>query len=136
MEEVKNVDVENIQEPEGKPFIDFQSIFRALVLNWKWFIISIIICLGVAFIYLRYTTPYYQAFAKFLIKEEQNGNRGSNLRSALNLGLMSNSSGIDNEMEILRSRTLAASAVRDLKLYTTSRTEGKMLTWTLRTLNC
>ncbi|MDY6229308.1 MAG: Wzz/FepE/Etk N-terminal domain-containing protein, partial [Prevotella sp.] len=70
MEEVKNVDVENIQEPEGKPFIDFQSIFRALVLNWKWFIISIIICLGVAFIYLRYTTPYYQAFAKFLIKED------------------------------------------------------------------
>lgn len=126
MEEVKNVDVENIQEPEGKPFIDFQSIFRALVLNWKWFIISIIICLGVAFIYLRYTTPYYQAFAKFLIKEDETGGRSNNIRGSVNLGLMTNSAGIDNEMEILRSRTLAASAVRDLKLYTTYRTEGKI----------
>lgn len=126
MEEIKNLDLENIQEEEKRSTIDFQAIFRALLLNWKWFILSLIICIGAALIYLRYTTPYYQAHAKFLIKDEDNSNRRNNLQNMANLGIMSNSAGIDNEMEILRSRSLASSAVRDLKLYTTYRSEGKV----------
>ncbi|CDD18097.1 putative capsular polysaccharide transport protein [Prevotella sp. CAG:732] len=85
-----------------------------------------IICLGAAHIYLRYATPIYQAAAKLLIKEEQNGRRGNSIQSSANLGIISNSNGIDNEMEILKSRTLAQQAVYDLKLYTTYRHEGRI----------
>ena len=88
--------------------------------------LSLIISLGAAHIYLRYATPIYQAAAKLLIKEEQNGRRGNSIQNSANLGIISNSNGIDNEMEILKSRTLAQQAVYDLKLYTTYRHEGRI----------
>ena len=126
MEEIKNLELESIQENEEKSSFDFAVIYTTLILNWKWFVLSLIICLGAAHIYLRYATPIYQATAKLLIKEEQNGRRGNSIQSSANLGIISNSNGIDNEMEILKSRTLAQQAVYDLKLYTTYRHEGRI----------
>ena len=126
MEEIKNLELESIQENEEKSSFDFAVIYTTLILNWKWFVLSLIICLGAAHIYLRYATPIYQAAAKLLIKEEQNGRRGNSIQSSANLGIISNSNGIDNEMEILKSRTLAQQAVYDLKLYTTYRHEGSI----------
>lgn len=126
MEEIKNLELESIQENEEKSSFDFAVIYTTLILNWKWFVLSLIICLGAAHIYLRYATPIYQAAAKLLIKEEQNGRRGNSIASAANLGTITNSNGIDNEMEILKSRTLAQQAVYDLKLYTTYRHEGRI----------
>lgn len=126
MEEIKNLELESIQENEEKSSFDFAVIYTTLILNWKWFVLSLIICLGAPHIYLRYATPIYQAAAKLLIKEEQNGRRGNSIQSSANLGIISNSNGIDNEMEILKSRTLAQQAVYDLKLYTTYRHEGRI----------
>lgn len=126
MEEIKNLELESIQENEEKSSFDFAVIYTTLILNWKWFVLSLIICLGAAHIYLRYATPIYQAAAKLLIKEEQNGRRGNSIQNSANLGIISNSNGIDNEMEILKSRTLAQQAVYDLKLYTTYRHEGRI----------
>ncbi len=126
MEEIKNLELESIQENEEKSSFDFAVIYTTLILNWKWFVLSLIICLGAAHIYLRYATPIYQAAAKLLIKEDQNGRRGNSIQNSANLGIISNSNGIDNEMEILKSRTLAQQAVYDLKLYTTYRHEGRI----------
>ena len=126
MEEIKNLELESIQENEEKSSFDFAVIYTTLILNWKWFVLSLIICLGAAHIYLRYATPIYQAEAKLLIKEDQNGRRGNSIQSSANLGIISNSNGIDNEMEILKSRTLAQQAVYDLKFYTTYRHEGRI----------
>ena len=126
MEEIKNLELESIQENEEKSSFDFAVIYTTLILNWKWFVLSLIISLGAEHIYLRYATPIYQAAAKLLIKEEQNGRRGNSIQNSANLGIISNSNGIDNEMEILKSRTLAQQAVYDLKLYTTYRHEGRI----------
>lgn len=127
MEEIKNLDLESIQENEESSSFNFAAIYTALVLNWKWFVLSLIICLSAAHIYLRYETPIYQAMAKLLIKGDENSNRrGNSIASATNLGTISNSSGIDNEMEILKSKTLAQQAVFDLKLYVTYWHEGKI----------
>ena len=103
---------------DQKGFINLGAIYATLILNWKWFVLSLIICLGAAAIYLRYTTPMYQASAKLLIKD--NDGRSSsrnNMMNSATLGIVSNSTGIDNEMEILTSHSLAIQAVRDLKLY-------------------
>lgn len=122
-------DLETSQEQEGSSF-NFQDIYTALILNWKWFILSLIIFLGAAAIYLRYATPIYQATAKLLIKDEDNNSRmGKNaLLHSNNLGLISNSTGIDNEMVILGSSTLAEQAVKDLKLYVIYTTKGRVKT--------
>ena len=129
MEENKILDVaQATPQEEESSSINFALIYRTVVLNWKWFVLSVIICLGMAAIYLRYTTPVYQAFAKLLIKDndQQTGSRANNMLNSSTLGLISNSTGIDNEMEILASHSLAEQAVRDLKLYTTYYTVGKV----------
>ena len=128
MEENKNLGLEKVQEVAEKSFFNFQKLITTYILNWKWFLLSLIICLGLAAIKLRYSTPIYQSHAKFLVKAEDNSSSraGGNIRSMTNLGIMSNSAGLENEIEILKSRTLAADAVRDLKLYTTYTTEGRL----------
>ena len=130
MEENINQGTNNVQqELEESSSFNFRTIFTALVLNWQWFVLSIIICLSAAAIKLRYATPIYQSYAKLLIKEdEDNGRRGSRsyIANSSTLGIMSNSTGIDNEMEILKSSTLACEAVTELKLYTVYTLEGRI----------
>ncbi len=130
MEENNNLGLYNVQqESEESSSLDFKTIYTTLILNWKWFVLSIIICLGAAAIYLRYATPKYQAHARLLIKDENNyssGRSGNAVRSSATLGTISNSNGIDNEMEILKSASLAQQTVRDLKLYVTYMQKGKV----------
>lgn len=113
---------QQLQQPdEAKSAINFATIFTAVVLNWKWFVLSIVICLGLAAVYLRYATPIYQVSAKLLIKDnDQNSPNSANKNAMLNsatLGLISNSNGFDNEMEILTSHSLALQVVKDMKIY-------------------
>ena len=129
MEENKKIDatLENGIQEEASSF-DIRTIFTLFVLNWPWFLLSMFICVCGALIYLRYTAPVYQVSAKMLIKEETSNRRPSNqmLSNMQDLGFISNSAGIDNEVEILKSRILAQEAVKDLKLYTEYRSEGRI----------
>ncbi len=133
MEENKNAGQYNVQkenEAESSSF-DFRTIYTMFVLNWKWFVLSVIICLGLAVVYLKYATPTYQAHVKLLIKDDQsNTSRSAAGKSQLlmsnTLGIMSNSAGIDNEMVILGSNTLASETVKDLKLYVSYKLSGRV----------
>ena len=112
---------------EGNSSFDFATLYRTIVLNWYWFVLSLIIFGSLGAIYLRYATPMYQSTAKLLIKDESNSNRrGSSLQNMSNLGIISNSTGIDNEMEILTSHSIAEDAIRDLKLYVNYTTKGRV----------
>ena len=91
MEEKKDFTLESVMEQEDKNTFDFQSILKTIILNWQWFLLALIISLGVAALYLRYVTPIYQARAKMLIKEEDgNGNRRGSMLNMANLGMMTN----------------------------------------------
>lgn len=112
-------DLTGLQDEQS--MFSFQNLFAMLVLNWQWFLLSLFICLCGALIYLRYATKNYQVSAKMLIKDDDSRRRSSANQMLANMqdfGFMSNSAGIENEVEILRSRVLARDAVIDLKLYT------------------
>ena len=104
---------------EEQSVFTFQNLFAMLVLNWQWFLLSLFICICGALIYLRYATSTYQVSAKMLIKDENNrrGSADQMLANMQDFGFMTNSAGIENEVEILKSRILAHDAVMDLKLY-------------------
>ena len=116
------------QQVQEESSFDIKTIFTLIILNWKWFLLSMFICICGALIYLRYSQPVYQLSAKMLIKEEQNNRRPSTqmLANMQDLGFMTNSAGIDNEVEILKSRILALQAVKNLKLYTEYRSDGRI----------
>lgn len=121
MEENKNLGMDGIQEQEEKSAIDFQLIYSTVILNWKWFVLSLIVCLGLGYMYLKYKTPSFQTTTKVLIKDDdQNKSRGdmnSMIQNAANLGFMTNSNGIDNEIEIIGAHDMALQAVTDMKIY-------------------
>ena len=112
----------------GRSRLNFQTIFTALVLNWHWFLLSLIIFVCGALIYLRYSEPVYQVSSRMLIKDQKNYRRNASqmLASVEDLGFLNNSSGIDNEVEVLKSRLLLRDVVKDLKLYTEYRREGRI----------
>ena len=129
MSDIKtNQDLQTMEEEQSS--FNFQTIYTTFILNWKWFVISVFICLGIGFLYLRYTTPIYNTKAKLLIKDDDDRRyrRGGiqGLESMSNLGIISNSYGIENEQEILTSTTIAEQAVRDLKIYVTYYIKGRI----------
>lgn len=119
MKEEQNIPVNNEQD---ELTINYRAFLQKCIKHWRWFTISILICLCVAFIYLRYTTPVYNVSANVLIQQEnQKGGLGGLPGGAIGmlseLGGISFSSSFDNEMEIMQSRTLLKKVVTDLGLY-------------------
>ena len=117
-------------EERKESTLNFQKVFTHLVLNWQWYLLSVIICLCGAYLYLRYTQPIYQVTARMLVKDEE---QKSAIRSSKQMlpimedfGIMNNSSGFDNEMEILASPVTVHDAVKRLKLYTEYRIDGRI----------
>ncbi len=109
--------------------IDFKTIWSILVLNWYWFILSAVIFVAGAALYLRYEKPVYSSALKILIKDDQGkGGRGgmNGSMELANLGVISNTNGFENELEILRSKKLATSAVKTLKLYVSYASQGRI----------
>jgi len=111
---------------EEQSSFNFKNLFTMFILNWPWFLLSMFICICAALIYLRYTTPVYQVSEKMLVKDEQSSRRNHSLANMQDLGFISNSAGIDNEIEILQSTILAREAVKDLKLYVGYQSEGRI----------
>ena len=119
--------IEELMDEEQQSLFSFQNIFAMLVLNWQWFFLSLFIFLCGALLYLRYTEPVYQLSSRMLIKDDQRGRRSSQMLANMqDLGFITNSAGIDNEIEVLQSRVLLRDVVRELKLYTEYRTNGRI----------
>ena len=124
MSEEKKLTLEEIDElldKKEESSFNFHELYTMLILNWQWFLLSLVSCLIVAALYLRYASPVYQVTSKMLIKDEDNRRRGVQdmLSNMQDFGFISSSAGIDNEVEILQSNLLACDAVKSLKLYTT-----------------
>lgn len=82
---------------------------------WPVFLLSIIIAISLAYTYLRYTTPVYEATATLIVKDEKKGNEESKLVESLDQ--ISSKKIVENEVEIIQSRKLMEDVVRSLGLY-------------------
>ena len=106
--------------------IDFRQVWSIFLLNWYWFVASALVCFGLAMLYLRYQPNIYRVATKVLIKDEENKRYSSNEMMSNQLGFVTNSSGFDNEIEILSSAAVATRAVKSLKLYVRYTMEGRV----------
>lgn len=129
--EERKFDLDQSQLEEESSSLNFKTIYEAVILHWEWFLISIVFCLGISYLYLRYKTPTYSAYAKILVKDDNSNGyrRPQTLQNMTDLGIISNSAGLDNEIEILKSHTLAEQTVRDLKLYASYSSKGRIKTY-------
>ena len=108
--------------------IDLRKLYAVLILNWHWFVLSLLLCIGAAVAYVKLAEPVYRVSARMLIKgDEKNSNSNQMLSKMEDFGFLTNSNGIENEMEILKSRILLRDVVKDLKLYTEYRKVEQIL---------
>lgn len=105
--------------------IDIQELLFKYIIHWPWFVGSVIFCLILAWGYLHIATPVYNISATVLIKDDKKGGSGmSPDLEGLGLGgLMTSSKNIDNEIEVLRSKTLVKEVVNQLNLFVTYQNE-------------
>lgn len=105
-----------------------KSVLEKYSIHWQWFVISACISLFLAFLYLRYTIPQYKATTTILVKDEKKGEMLTEMSAFTDLGLSSGlKSNVDNEIEILKSRTLVERIVKKLNLNTSFLVEGKVV---------
>jgi tyrosine-protein kinase Etk/Wzc len=100
-----------------------ETILQYLV-YWKWFVLSLVICLSIAFTYLRYSKKIYQTTAQ--IKILDNTNSRMELPSDLKSLFSSKKVNIDNEIGVLKSQRLLRRVALDLNLTTTYYFDGKI----------
>lgn len=103
-----------------------QQIVSKYVPYWPMFLAAIIIGLGIAYAYLLYTIPVYEATASILIKDEKKGNEDSKLMESLDQ--ISSKKIVENEIEIIQSRSLMTNVVKALSLYAPVFEEGPIHT--------
>ncbi|WP_294545061.1 tyrosine-protein kinase [uncultured Bacteroides sp.] len=106
--------------------VNIQEILFRYLIHWPWFVVSVVACIIFAWIYLHIATPVYDISATVLIKDEEKGG-GKSMSSELERmgldGFMSSSKNIDNEIEVLRSKSLAREVVNQLSLFVTYKDE-------------
>jgi len=103
---------------EEEDILNFKKVISKLILKWPWFVISVFVCLAIAFLYSRYTAPVYQINAKILVNDDDKGGGLAKQAGALmDLGgIMGGKNSVDNEVEILKTRFLMEQVVRRMQL--------------------
>lgn len=110
---------ENGFQPEDEKPVDYKALFFEYLMYWPWILGCVIVMGIVMYAYLRYQAPVYNVNATVLIKQgDQTKNPSASPMQAMqDLGMLSMASNFDNEVEILRSRTLVKKVVNKLNLY-------------------
>tara|TARA_R110002020_G_scaffold417571_1_gene626723 strand:- start:25207 stop:27603 length:2397 start_codon:yes stop_codon:yes gene_type:complete len=85
---------------------------------WPWFVLTAIVFLSAAFVYLKLATPSYSTAASIIIKDDENKSPASDLAAFADMGLMAGlgTNIIENELGILRSRRMMTNIVKELGL--------------------
>ena len=116
---MKETDFNEAQESKEEN-IDVKELLFKYLIHWPWFVGAVVACLIAAWVYLYVSTPVYNISATVLIKDDKKGGSAGMLSGLESLGLdgmVSSSQNIDNEIEVLRSKTIAKEVVEDLGLY-------------------
>jgi len=111
---------DNTGQPEK---LNFYQLWLRYIVYWPYFIILLILALAGAWLYLRLATPLFEATARILIKDETKGAEDSKGIEFLNM--INTANLIENESEVISSKTLLFNVVKELGLYAQVYTEGQ-----------
>lgn len=114
-------EIANVRQREADDEkVDIQELLFKYIIHWLWFVGAVLVCLIGAWIYLRMATPVYNISATVIIKDDKKGGNTGSMAGLEELGLSGltgSSQNIDNELEVLRSKTLVKEVVNLLNLY-------------------
>lgn len=115
---------ENNQNPQNdgqgttNENIDVKELLLSILRNWYWIVLCVILAFLGARLFLRYSVPIYRASGKILIKDQEGNSSGGLTEEAVlqEIGLFKSGNNINNEVEILKSRSLMQKVMDHLDL--------------------
>ena len=112
MQEINNI-TPSVEE-DGFNISKFVSL---LLSHWKLFVICVTLCLVGAGVKLYFAVPQYKVAAKILLSDKNKGSFSSQADMLADFGYRGVNSSIENEMEVIKSFSVACGAVYDSEVY-------------------
>ena len=115
-----------VHESTDSHELSLNEVFDKYIPYWPWFVLLLIMGLSAARLYLRYENPVYQTTASILVKDESKGTGAFDPLETFDL--FGGKKLVENEVEILKSKTLMQEVVQNLHLYATVKVSGRVHT--------
>lgn len=99
-----------------------QDMVEMVLNKWYWFVISVVLFLGVGVLYIMKSSPVYQRNATIMVKDSRKGSGANEMAIFGELAGLSTRRNVDNELFVLQARRLMVEVVDRLGLtisYTT-----------------
>ena len=74
-----NENVSREIQSDQEDVIDLGKLFYKILVRWRWFIISVPLCLAAALFYCLISTPVYDIHGKVMISDTKKGELGTNV---------------------------------------------------------
>jgi tyrosine-protein kinase Etk/Wzc len=105
------------QDKNENQSLNIQDFLYLCAAKWYWFLISFIVMLGLACLYILCSQPVYTRQASILIKDEDNNSSiSSQFGQFSSMGIGKSNTNLYNEMITLKSPTYMEEVVRELHL--------------------
>ena len=99
--------------------INLKQLVEQYAFYWKWFALSVVLCLFASFLYLRYAPRIYNANARILLQDEKQASGDmAGLSELANMTGMGGSSAafVNDQMEVIKSRRIMRKVVESNRL--------------------
>lgn len=113
-----------INESDKLEEVTLGDLLYKFLPHWPVFILLVVLSVAGAWVYLRYTSPVYDTTASILIKDDKKGAGALDPLEAFDL--FGGKKSVENEVEILQSKTLMQEVVQNLHLYAPITSKGRV----------
>ncbi|MCM8570466.1 polysaccharide biosynthesis tyrosine autokinase [Gramella jeungdoensis] len=121
-------EITDFSEEKNESNFDLKAEIYKYLIYWKWFLLSCLTGIILAYLFNRYTIPKYRTESTMIIVNDQEKNAMSALPSGGAAILSLESDGIQNHIEKLKSKQLVESVVDELNLNVSYYIEGNVIT--------
>jgi len=105
-----------LEERSDRESTSLAELFNTVLFHRKWFILSVLICGLIGFLYVRSTPKTFQRTATVLVKDERKGGGLRSESAAFQDIFYSMRSSVDNEIGVFKSKRLMYDVAKQLRL--------------------
>ncbi|MBQ2979896.1 MAG: polysaccharide biosynthesis tyrosine autokinase [Bacteroidaceae bacterium] len=121
---MENNQLNNTNNHTEESNFDITLFLLDCLAQWKWFVLSIVVILGLSVFYVMRQVPTYRVESMILMIDKWSKTESDVLTKSL--GITSGAENIYTEIEIMRSRSITKKVVKDLELYTSYSYKGQL----------
>lgn len=94
--------------------IDIKEIVLKYFRKWHWFILSIIVCFGIAYLYLKISNDKYDVQSTILLRKDENTKGLVDMSMLDGLGMFPSAKEVEDEIQVISSKSIVLQTIKSL----------------------